>query len=41
MRTVLEAIGGLLIVGGIALFSVPIALMVAGALVILFSLAVR
>lgn len=41
MRTILEVVGGLLIVSGVAFFSVPIALMIAGVLVILFSLAVR
>jgi hypothetical protein len=41
MRTFLEVSGGLLIVGGVALFSIPVALIVAGILVIVFSLAVR
>ena len=41
MRTILEVIGGVLIVGGVAFFSVPVALIVAGIAVILFSLAVR
>jgi hypothetical protein len=40
MRTLLEVVGCLLIVGGVALFSVPAALIVAGVLVIVFSLAV-
>ena len=41
MRTILEVIGGVLIVGGVAFFSVPVALIVAGVGFILFSLAVR
>jgi hypothetical protein len=40
MRAFLEVVGGLLIVGGVALFSIPAALIVAGVLVIVFSLAV-
>jgi hypothetical protein len=40
MRAVLEVIGGLLIVAGVALFSFPVALIVAGILVVVFSLAV-
>jgi hypothetical protein len=40
MRTILEVVGGLLIVGGVALFNIPAALIVAGVFVILFSLAV-
>lgn len=40
MRTILEVVGGVLIVGGVAFFSVPIALIVAGVMFILFSLAV-
>jgi hypothetical protein len=41
MRTILEVVGGVLIVAGVAFFSVPVALIVAGVAVILFSLAVR
>ena len=41
MRTALEVVGALLIVGGVALFSVPAAVILAGVAVIVFSLAVR
>ena len=40
MRAFLEVVGGLLIVGGVALFSIPDELIVAGVLVVVFSLAV-
>jgi len=36
----LEVVGAVLIVGGVAFFSVPVALIVAGVMFILFSLAV-